>query len=291
MLFRSLAFLAQVQMNAQSCPMRCIDNINLSISESTLQNPASLCETEIGPGTLLGLNAFSDLIACIGSGGTRIQTQIKRFGAWTPALGTANATVSGSDVGKKLEVRVVVFNAQGILNSCWGTVDVEDKQAPRITCPADVSLFCSQLAPSATPDIAVTGDLGLDGKVPTAVGAVDGTAFDCTMLMAADQMYFDYVFEAACTAPFTGATAPTQAQIEAKGIDKANASDLAVRIRGGIAGGNVIKVIIRCWRATDHYGNASIPCYQVIYVTRATLENIFCPIDLTFSCEDRKSVV
>ena len=123
-----LAFLAQVQMNAQSCPMRCIDQINLSISESTLQNPASPCETVIGPGTLLGLNAFADLQACIGSGGTGIQTQIKRFGAWTPALGTANATVSGADVGKCFEVRVVVFNAQGILNSCWGTVCVEDKQ-------------------------------------------------------------------------------------------------------------------------------------------------------------------
>ena len=293
-----LALMTEGQLTAQSCPMRCIDNINLSISESTLQNPISPCETEIGPGTLLGLSTLADLQACIGSGATGIQTQIKRFGAWTPALGAANATVSGSDVGKKLEVRVVVFNAAGILNSCWGTVDVEDKQAPRITCPADVVLFCSQLAPSATPDIAVTGDLGLDLKVPTALGAVDGTAFDCTMLMAADQMFFDYVFETSCTTPYSRFTAPSSTQIADKGIDKINAVDLANRIVNAIDPNNapiiipnggasqIIKVIIRCWKATDHYGNASAPCYQVIYVRRATLQNIICPVrELTFSCD------
>ena len=136
-----LALIIEGQLIAQSCPMRCIDNINLSISENP-NNPAS-CETEIGPGSLLGLNAFADLQACANAGGTNIQTQIKRFGAWTPALGTANATVSGSDVGKKFEVRVVIYNASGIVNSCWGTVKVEDKQAPRIVCPEDVLLFCN----------------------------------------------------------------------------------------------------------------------------------------------------
>ena len=287
-----LAMLAQVQMNAQACPMSCIDNINISISEAPGVVPGSPCETTVGPDVLLSIGGPNNLIACIGNGGgVAVQTQVQRFGAWVPAIGAGNATVSGADVGKSVKVRVIVTNGAGaIINSCWGTVNVEDKQAPRITCPADVTLFCSQLAAQATPALTLTGDLRLDGVVPTALGAVDGTAFDCTMLMAADQMYFDYSFDVQCATPFTRASAPTAPSIEARGIARADATALAARISDGVAvgvnAGEIIRVIIRCFRATDHYGNASAPCYQVIFVRRAT--TILCPpAELTFSCSWR----
>jgi hypothetical protein len=255
--------MSSVQVNAQSgCEIPCIRNVNYSISEQTVLN----CESVLAPASILGALQFAYLSDCVG--GAEVNVQVKRSGQWAPAAG-GNATVGSKDVGKTLEYRVVVRNAQGqILNSCWGYVAVEDKQAPTIECPDDVSLLCNALVDASAnrPDQTLTGDLGLDGTTLT----IDGNAKDCTnMLTAADESYADYVFETSCQTPYSsGAITQEMLNNAIKDFDKGNNTDVVSRIDGFLVGGDVTKVIVRCWRATDHYGNISAPCYQVIVIKR-----------------------
>jgi hypothetical protein len=295
--------MSSVQVNAQAnCEIPCVKYTTLSISTQPVAN----CESELVPATVLGPIQAQLLAACAGS--ASLQIQVKKSGLFTPALGSGNALLGSNDVGKTYEYRIVLLSpSKTILNSCWGYVTVEDKQPPVITCPKDVVLLCSDLVGinADKPCPKFTGDLGLDRTacggggsniVPTAPGSADGTATDCTMLMACyqpaascdltgDEAFADYVFETSCQTPYTsGAITDPMIDGAIKDIAKSDITDLLSRINPILAGGDVIKVIIRCWRATDHYGNISAPCYQIIAVKRIPFK-VKGPADKMYSCD------
>jgi hypothetical protein len=251
--------LVMTQFSASAQAVACIGQVNLSISDAN----GVPCTVTATP-ALVGLPAGV--------------VTIQKSGQMVPAVFT------GSDVGKTYKYSVTVGT-----NTCWGFVTIEDKQAPKITCPADVTLLCSVMAGLNTPTQAMTGDLGLDGIVPTATGAKDGTAKDCTMLMAADESYTDYVFETSCQKPYasssssTTTAAPTAAEIDAA-IKGATPTTIAAQVAAIVAQGDVYKVIVRCWKAVDHYGNISEPCYQVIGIKNITYA-ILAPKAKMYSCD------
>jgi hypothetical protein len=246
--------------------MICIGKVNLSLTGTD-------CEVKATPQLLLPYVAFPEDFKVV-------------------IEGRANATFTKADIGKCFKVKVTNL----CNNTCWGEVCIEDKQAPIIKCPKDVSLLCSDLVGlnADRPCPKFTGDLGLDGAQ---VGnANDGTAFDCTPLMAGynpaascdltgDEAFADYVFETSCQTPYASG-AITSAMVDAaiKDIDKGALSDVITRINTCILTGDVIKVIIRCWRATDHYGNISAPCYQIICVKRIPFK-VKGPADKMYSCD------
>jgi uncharacterized membrane protein len=132
-------------------------------------------------------------------------------------------------IGKVVQVSVTVGT-----NSCWGYVLIEDKQAPSITCPANVTLRCDQAGLLATPGATgqFTGATNqLSGSLLAAAAVAGGTPAngstdECSKY---EQSYVDAGTIAACT--------------------------------GG--------TITRTWRLKDVWGNTSVTCTQTITVNPA----------------------
>ncbi len=66
--------------------------------------------------------------------------------------------IGAAQIGKKLKITVIdPFTG----NSCWGTAYVEDKLAPRMVCPRDVEISCTQATtPGSTGTPTVTEACG-----------------------------------------------------------------------------------------------------------------------------------
>lgn len=173
--------------------------------------------------------------------------------------------VPSTFIGQVLKVSVQ-HNASG--RNCWGYVKIEDKDGPRISCPADRAISCALVAAQATPDTNVAG--GFRGR------AIDGTIYDCSRLRymtpTGGVEYTDQVFETACTTPYAAAPAGFPAGL----VGRANALIAA-------NAGRVVKLVVRTFRAIDWYDNTST-CQQVIAVTKGRPEDVFVPADLEFLC-------
>lgn len=173
--------------------------------------------------------------------------------------------VPSTFIGQVLKVSVQ-HNASG--RNCWGYVKIEDKDGPRINCPADRAISCAFVAAQATPDTNVAG--GFRGR------AIDGTIYDCSRLRyltpAGGVEYTDQVFETACTTPYAAAPGGFPAGL----VGRANALIAA-------NAGRVVKLVVRTFRAVDWYDNSST-CQQVIAVTKGRPEDVFVPADLEFLC-------
>jgi hypothetical protein len=112
--------------------------------------------------------------------------------------GTAIAnTLAGLSpfIGKVVKVSVTVGT-----NSCWGYVLIEDKQAPSIVCPTNVTLACDQAGLLLTP--AVTGQFTGATNVfagTLRAGSTNGSTDECSKF---EQSFVD----AGVIAPCTGGT-------------------------------------------------------------------------------------
>ena len=166
---------------------------------------------------------------------------VDRDGSGKYVAGGINGSnlVTGADIGKTLKVGAT---AGGVV-TCWGYALVEDKAAPIIKCPANVTLNCGA---SILPQF--TGDLGIDGFVL----ANDGSFTDCSLTTAnanvRDETYTDVVTGTACSGrPY---------------------------------------FVSRTFRLTDHFGNVSLPCTQVItfapvLINNYVVDNFTVPCTLT----------
>ena len=104
--------------NAQSCPLACNNLVQVSLDDD--------CRVEVTPDMMLE-----------GQGTDPSCTyQVTVLGAnGLPIAGTP--FVTGNHIGMTLTVKVSLG-----LNSCWGTIKVEDKLAPVINCPDDLTISC-----------------------------------------------------------------------------------------------------------------------------------------------------
>ncbi len=64
------------------------------------------------------------------------------------------ATFGASDIGKTYQYRVTHITTG--VNKCWGSIRIEDKLVPALTCPADITLACSE-----STDILNTGNVAI----------------------------------------------------------------------------------------------------------------------------------
>ena len=122
--------------------------------------------------------------------------------------------------------KVIIVSVTANGNTCWGYLKVEDKQAPSIACPANVTLACDQAGILLTPGrtgqfIGATNVFSTAGGLVT--GAVNGTTNECSKF---EQSYVDAGTISACL--------------------------------GG--------TITRTWTLKDIWGNTSVTCNQIITV-------------------------
>jgi hypothetical protein len=69
-------------------------------------------------------------------------------GPWVPA------NLNAADIGKQYQYRVVRIT--GSANICWGEIKMEDKLTPKLICPADITIACSE-----STDLGNTGNVSV----------------------------------------------------------------------------------------------------------------------------------
>ncbi|GLR16879.1 T9SS type A sorting domain-containing protein [Portibacter lacus] len=156
--------------------VNCIAEINVSIDQT--------CEVIVEPtnfvtGTICGDISLYTVAATLPNGDELLGPSI---------------TFTQDQVG--MEIDVTVFDPNGI-NSCWSRVTIEDKLAPIIECPSDITLTCLE-----SPDTSVTGiPILLTGMIIVEEGGPQNATISngsCEV----ELFYGDVVEEFLCEGPF-----------------------------------------------------------------------------------------
>jgi hypothetical protein len=229
----------EISVSIKSILLTCRGSLNMSIDGS--------CRAQL---------RAQDLATAVGSGVLKVQllnagNQILEEGIGSVLLDGITPTGSSYPVlgqhGYKYRVTEDCGN-----NACWGFINFEDYLPPTITCPADITLGCSQVQAGTTP-------------IPAVSGAPIVT--DCSHYTVT---YSDQVFETSCLTPFTAypsalaslaSTHPFPAQTD------------------------IFKIIVRGFRASDQNNNAST-CQQVIFLRKGNIQNVICPADFEIECQN-----
>ncbi len=187
------------------------------------------------------------------------------YGVYQVIITTANGTpvpnpLTGAYIGQMLTVSIK-DRCDG--NSCWGMIKLEDKLAPVLVCPANVTIGCDSLYAPGSPRILFPNGLVLG----TTVQPIAGQPNFYTVSVGLDNCggatlwYNDVVVVTNCQ---TGNT----------------------------------KIITRTWYARDASGNVSTPCTQTITLRRTSIDDVIVPPNYTglvganapLSCDGTKSI-
>ncbi len=115
--------------------MNCVGQLNISIDQ--------VCQAVLDAPTML-------------AGSLCLDPSLLLLSASIPGsadLGPA-ATITFTEEHVGMDIDVTVQDPNGV-NSCWGTVTIEDKLAPIITCPADMTISCTMPSDTSATGIPV----------------------------------------------------------------------------------------------------------------------------------------
>ena len=216
--------------------LRCIGNFNVSLDNSckiTLTTEGVLLPSHIGASEMKIQLLAGSIVLEEGIGSVEVD-------------GVGKNGSNYEFIGKTFTYKVIE-PCTG--NSCSGNVKFEDKVAPIIQCPNDITFGCAQVSASATPLPKDSGTPRLTDCSPTSF------------------TYSDQIFETSCTQPFTvlpvgvpaGHMLPTSADI--------------------------VKIIVRKFDGVDIWGN-SASCQQVIFIKKGKIQLVVCPPDVEFECKN-----
>ncbi len=126
-------FFAVLSLNVQAqCPLGCNNNVQVSLDGS--------CSAVITPDVVLegmGTCDNTNYRVVIENADGSIYKE-------TSAAGV-HPSLDASDIDMSYKVRVYDLTSSNGANSCWGTVSVEDKLAPVISCPSDITVGCNEV--------------------------------------------------------------------------------------------------------------------------------------------------
>ncbi len=128
------AFLATFTLSLHAqCPLGCNNSVQISLDGT--------CSAVISPDVVLegmGTCTNDDYTVTIEmADGSTITTATVGGVITHPSVGVAH-------IGQTLTVRINDTTASGGLNSCWGFISVEDKLAPVLSCPTDITVGCNE---------------------------------------------------------------------------------------------------------------------------------------------------
>lgn len=134
-----IAFFAllSAETQAQNCPLSCNDNVEVALGPD--------CSAVITP---------DDILENPGNGCPYTVT------VYDPNGLPIGNTVDGSYIGMTLEVRVFLNG-----NSCWGSIDVEDRFPPVINCQPTVTALCGDANAGGIPSYLVTDNCDPDPEI------------------------------------------------------------------------------------------------------------------------------
>ncbi len=135
----ALLLLCAFDTASAQCPLGCNNSVQISLDTD--------CSVEVTPDMVLegqGTNGCDYIVSVLGSNGQPIPS--------SPIVGAAY-------IGETLTVKVSLG-----VNSCWGTITIEDKLPPVIDCPDDMTVSCYESSNFPNP-IAIDncdGNIGVD---------------------------------------------------------------------------------------------------------------------------------
>ena len=132
------------------CPLGCNNSVQISLDDD--------CSVEVTPDMVLegqGTNGCDYTVQVLGSNNQPIPN--------SPFVGAAY-------IGQTLTVKVSLG-----ANSCWGTITIEDKLAPIIDCPDDMTVSCYESS-NFPPPVATDN---CDGTIPVEVISDEIVDLDC----------------------------------------------------------------------------------------------------------------
>ncbi|MBK8968426.1 MAG: T9SS type A sorting domain-containing protein [Lewinellaceae bacterium] len=198
-------------------------------------------------------------------------------------------------------------DACGNLNSCDQLITVDDKTAPAITCPDNVTVSCDSNVPAVDVDdvtasdncggsVTVThlGDVP-NGSCPKIITRTYQAEDACGNLNSCDQLItVDDKTAPAITCP-ENVTVSCDSNVPAVDVDDVTASDncggsVTVTHLGDVPNGSCPKIITRTYQAEDACGNLN-SCDQLITVDDKTAPSITCPDNVTVSCDSNVPAV
>jgi Metallo-peptidase family M12B Reprolysin-like/Immunoglobulin domain/Dockerin type I domain len=149
-------------------PLVCADNLFLSL-------PTTTCTMKITPGMILK---------------STINPAVNYSVVVLDGTNPISSTLTSANIGKTYTVKII-DGCDGAGNSCWGTIKLEDKEAPTIVCPTTpVTVKCSDLVAETNGTATFTSG--------QALGVVTApTVTDCSALT---RTYSDNVVDLPCAA-------------------------------------------------------------------------------------------
>jgi hypothetical protein len=106
--------------------------VGVTIEDKT--SPTAVCNAQVN--VSLGANGMATITPAVIDAGS-----YDECGPVTLALD--QTSFDCSDIGDSIVVILTVTDASGNTNQCWSEIIVEDKLAPTVTCPPDLTLDCS----------------------------------------------------------------------------------------------------------------------------------------------------
>jgi hypothetical protein len=204
--------------------MRCLSNLNVSVDHN--------CQVTLNTATILGSGVV---------GGSTYKIQITFSSGQVLYEGIGSVTIDAAMynlLGRTVQYRLTEPCSE---NSCWGNILFEDKTAPKLTCPDNVTISCAQL---------------IDGTIlPSVTG--QPVVSDCS---GWTKSYSDISRTTNCQTPFTALPYDLMAIMPATFPTT----------------GDIVQIILRKFSAKDDYNNVG-NCYQYIFVRRSSLANIIAP--------------
>jgi hypothetical protein len=236
--------------------MTCSGNVNVSL-------PAPSCTLPF----LAEMVLRSERNGCYGTYTVKLETLT---GETIPS-----ATLTSAHIGTT--VRAIITNPFG--NTCWGNVVVEDKAAPTIGTPTNLTLNCDDrnaigllpLAPASTTPATTFG-----GTVTTTVAATATVAARTGIPMPS---FTD------CSQRAVSFSDVSLLNVTCPDAAKFATATAGLTLPAGATASNTIRIVRRTYSAKDIFGNTSANSTpQYIYVVRNVTTPTAAPVALT--CED-----
>jgi hypothetical protein len=213
-----------IAVSTKETNMRCLSNVNASVDNN--------CQVILNASNLLYGNYV---------GSSTYKIEISFASGQILYEGTGSVTIDAARyglLGRTVQYKVIEPCSGA---TCWGTILIEDKTAPKLTCPDNVTISCAQL---------------IDGTIlPSVTGQC--AVSDCS---GWTKSYSDISRTTNCQTPFTALPYDLMAMMPATFPTT----------------GDIVQIILRKFSAKDDYNNVG-NCYQYIFVRRSNLANIIAP--------------
>ncbi len=217
-----------------------------------------------------------------------------------PQVSYTDSETAGSCVHEKTIARTwIAVDECGDSTTCVQTITVSDEIIPVITCPADISIDCTESTdPSNTGTATATDNCSAEADIVITYADVpSGNTIQRTWTATDECGNYAQCVQTITIEDTTPPTITCPGTLNVQCLDDVPAADIGlvtadddcddnpvVTHVSDVSDGNTCpETITRTYKATDAYGNEA-ECTQLIVINDDTPPTVYCPLDITIDC-------